>query len=216
MCIYKLLSVIDSNLLFSNFFFITFILYPILSILTLLAHQALLTSLLGIIGNINSYNIVLNLTQLFSISTGIREYLSNIIVKDIKGILLFRPRLLKLQVNNRKLSKDRKIYFNITTTLAIHILIIRIKGIRFYIVSLIIYLQDLLIGFLILKGCTSKIIQARPVPVINQQRLGFYIQQQGQDILKNRLKKAVNRRSKRHNKKIIKIKKILMEYQVKV
>ena len=55
MCIYKLLSIINSNLLFSNLFLITLILYPILSILTLLAHQALLASLLGIIGNVNSY-----------------------------------------------------------------------------------------------------------------------------------------------------------------
>ena len=93
---YKLLPIINSDLLFSNFFFIIFILYPILSILTLLTHQALLTSLLGIIGSVDGCNIVLNLTQLFSISTGMRECLSNIVVKDIKGILLFRLRLLKL------------------------------------------------------------------------------------------------------------------------
>ena len=55
----------------------------------------LLASLLGIIGNINSYNIVLNSTQLFSISTRIKECLNNIIVKDIKGTPLLRPRLLK-------------------------------------------------------------------------------------------------------------------------
>ena len=100
MCIYKLLPIVDGDLFFSNFlfndFFIIFILYPILSILTLLAHQALLASLLGIIGNVNSYNIVLNLTQLFSISAGIRECLSNIVIKDIKGTLLLRLRLLKL------------------------------------------------------------------------------------------------------------------------
>ena len=90
MCIYKLLPIINSN-----FLFIIFILYPIFSILTLLTYQALLAGLLGIIGNINSYNIVLNLTQLFSISAKIRECLSNIVVKDIKGILLLRPRLLK-------------------------------------------------------------------------------------------------------------------------
>ena len=105
MCIHKLLPVVDSDFLFSDLllsdfffsdFFIIFILYPIFSILTLLAHQALLANLLGIIDNVNSYNIVLNSTQLFNISTGMREYLNNIVVKNIKGILLFRPRLLKL------------------------------------------------------------------------------------------------------------------------
>ena len=69
-----------------------------------------------------------------------RECPSNIIVKDIKGTPPLRLRLLKLQVNNRKLSKDRKTYFNITATLTTHILITRTKGIRFYIISLIICL----------------------------------------------------------------------------
>ena len=46
-------------------------------------------------GSVNGCNIVLNLTKLFSINTGIRESLGNIVVKDIKGILLLRPRLLK-------------------------------------------------------------------------------------------------------------------------
>ena len=50
---HKLLPVVNSNLLFNNLFFsdllITPILYFILSILTLLVHQALLASLLGII-----------------------------------------------------------------------------------------------------------------------------------------------------------------------
>ena len=87
---------VDSNFLFSNFLFITPILYPILNILTLLIYQALLTSLLGIIGNVNSYNIILNSTQLFSISAGMRECPSNIVVKDIKGMPLLRLRLLKL------------------------------------------------------------------------------------------------------------------------
>ena len=96
MCIHELLPIINSDLFFSNFLFITPILYPIFSILTLLTHQALLASLLGIIGNINSYSIVLNLTQLFSISTEIRECPGNIVVKDIKGTPLLRPRLLKL------------------------------------------------------------------------------------------------------------------------
>ena len=102
---HKLLPVINndfffSNFLFSNFFFsnffITLILYFIFNILTLLTHQALLASLLRIIGNINSYSIVLNLTQLFSISTKMRECLGNIVVKDIKGTLPLRPRLIKL------------------------------------------------------------------------------------------------------------------------
>ena len=59
-------------------------------------HQALLASLLGIIGNINSYSIVLNSTQSFSISARMRECLGNIIVKDIEGTPPLRPRLLKL------------------------------------------------------------------------------------------------------------------------
>ena len=100
MCIYKLLPIVNSNFFFNNFFFsdffITPILYFIFSILTLLAHQALLTSLLGIISNIDGYSIVLNLTQSFSISIRIRECPGNIVVKNIKGTLLFRPRLLKL------------------------------------------------------------------------------------------------------------------------
>ena len=91
MCIYKLLFIVDSDLLF-----ITFILYPIFSILTLLIHQILLTSLLRIIASIDSYSIVLNSTQLFSISTGIKECLGNIIVKDIKSTPLLRPRLIRL------------------------------------------------------------------------------------------------------------------------
>ena len=63
----------------------------------------LLASLLGIIGGIDSYSIILNLTQLFSISTRIRERLGNIIVKNIKGTPLLRPRLLeslKLVIEN--------------------------------------------------------------------------------------------------------------------
>ena len=49
-------------MVYSNFFFIIPIFYSIFSILTLLLHQALLASLLGIIGSINGYNIILNLT----------------------------------------------------------------------------------------------------------------------------------------------------------
>ena len=77
---------------------------------------------------------------MFSISTGMRECPSNIVVKDIKGTPLLRPRLLKLQVSNKKLFKDRKTYFNITTTFTMYTPIIRTKSIRSYIVSLIIYL----------------------------------------------------------------------------
>ena len=116
MCIHKLLPIINSNL-----FLITSILYPILSILTLLVYPALLTNLLKIIGSINGYGMVLNLTQSFSINIRIREYLGNIVVKNIKGIPLFRPRLLKLQVSNRKLSKNKKVYLNITVAFSIYI-----------------------------------------------------------------------------------------------
>ena len=50
-------------------------------------------------GGIDGYGIVLNLTQTFSIGARIRESLGNIVVKDIKGLLLLRPRLLKLKVS---------------------------------------------------------------------------------------------------------------------
>ena len=110
MCIHELLPIINgdflfNNLLFSNLLlsdllfsdlFITPILYPIFSILTLLTHQALLAGLLRIIGNVDGYSIVLNSTQSFSISTRMRECLSNIIVKNIKSTLPLRLRLLKL------------------------------------------------------------------------------------------------------------------------
>ena len=69
----------------------------------------LLAGLLEIVGGINSYNIILNLTQLFSINTKIRECLSNIIVKDIKSILPFKPRLLKPKVSNKSLLKIEKL-----------------------------------------------------------------------------------------------------------
>ena len=99
--IHEFLFIVNSNFLFNNFlfsdfFFITFILYPIFNILTLLIYQALLAGLLEIIGNVDSYNIVLNSTQLFSISAGMRECPSNIVIKNIKGMPLLRPRLLKL------------------------------------------------------------------------------------------------------------------------
>src|SRR3984957_19880228 len=98
----KLLLIVDGNLLL-----ITPIPNPILSILTLLSHKALLASLLGIMGSVNSYSIVLNSTKLFSISA--RESLDNVVVKDIKGLLLLRPRLLKLKVSNRNLLRIEKL-----------------------------------------------------------------------------------------------------------
>ena len=65
--------------------------------------------MLGVIGSVNSCSIVLNLTKSFSISTRMRESLGDIIVKDIKKLLLFRPRLLKLKVRNKNLLKIEKL-----------------------------------------------------------------------------------------------------------
>ena len=42
------------------------------------------------------------------ISIKMRERLNNIIVKDIKGILLLRPKLLKPKVSNKSLLKIKK------------------------------------------------------------------------------------------------------------
>ena len=69
----------------------------------------MLASLLEIIGSINSHGIVLNLTKLFSICARIRESLGNVVVKNIKGTSLLRPRLLKLKVSNRNLSRIEKL-----------------------------------------------------------------------------------------------------------
>ncbi len=119
----------------------------------------LLVSLLRVIGGIDSYSIILNLTQSLRISARVRESLGNIVIKDIKGMPLLRPRLLKsLKAYNRKLSKNRKTYLNITVTLRAHVLVIKTKGIRLYIVGLIARLKDLLIRFLILRGYTGKVI----------------------------------------------------------
>jgi len=104
MRIRELLPIVDSNLLF-----ITLIPYPILSILTLLLHQALLAGLLGIIGSIDSRGIVSNSAKLFSIYTKIRESLGDIVVKDIKETSPLRPRLLKLKVSNRNLLRIEKL-----------------------------------------------------------------------------------------------------------
>ncbi len=119
----------------------------------------LLVSLLKVIGGIDSYGVILNLTQLLRISAGVRESLGDIVVKDIKGMPLFRPRLLKsLKACNGKLPKNRKIYFNITATLKAHILVIRTEGVRLYIVGLIICLKDLLVRFLIFRGYIGKVV----------------------------------------------------------
>ena len=63
--------------------------------------------MLGIIGSVDGYSIVLNLTKLFSIN--IRESLGDIVVKDIKGSSPLRPRLLKLKVSNGNLLKIEKL-----------------------------------------------------------------------------------------------------------
>jgi len=74
---------------------------------------------------------------LFSLSVKIKKSLGDIVVKDIKSILLFRFRLLKkLKFSNRKLSKDRKTYFNIITIFNIYTPIVKTEGIRFYIEGL--------------------------------------------------------------------------------
>src|SRR3984957_7257389 len=88
---------------------ITSIPYLILNILILLLYKALLASLLEIIGSINGHGIVSNLTKLFNIYAKIRESLGDIVVKDIKGTILLRPRLLKLKVSNRNLLRIEKL-----------------------------------------------------------------------------------------------------------
>jgi len=100
----ELLLIVDSNLLL-----ITLIPYSILSVLTLLLHKALLAGLLGIIGSVDSYGIVSNSTKSFSVYARIRESPGNIVVKDIKGTLLLRPRLLKLKVSNKNLLRIEKL-----------------------------------------------------------------------------------------------------------
>ena len=73
----------------------------------MLLYKALLASLLEIIGSIDGRGIVLNLTKLFSIGAG--ESLGNVVVKDIKELLLLRPRLLKLKVSNGNLLRIEKL-----------------------------------------------------------------------------------------------------------
>jgi hypothetical protein len=68
----------------------------------------LLVSLLRIVSNVNGYNIIINSTQSFRVSTRIGP--GNIVVKDIKGTPLFRPRLLKsLKACNRNYLKIGKL-----------------------------------------------------------------------------------------------------------
>ena len=100
----ELLFMVDGNL-----FLITPIPNFIFSVLTLLLYKALLASLLKIIGSVNSRGIVLNLTKLFSIYARIRESLGDIVVKNIKGTSLLRPRLLKLKVSNGNLLRIEKL-----------------------------------------------------------------------------------------------------------
>jgi len=100
----------------------------------------LLASLLRIIGGVDGCGIILNATKIFSISAGIRQSPGNIVVKDIKGLSLLRPRLLKLKVSNRNLLRIEKTYLNATAALSIYALIIRTKGIRSNVVRLIISL----------------------------------------------------------------------------
>ena len=63
-----------------------------------------------------------------------------------------------LEAYDRKLSKKRITHLNVTTTLRVYILIIRTKGVRPYIVGLIIRLKDLLIRLLILRGHIGKVV----------------------------------------------------------
>ena len=65
----------------------------------------LLVGLLGIVGYINGHNIIINPTQLVWISA--KKGLSNVIIKDIKRMLLLRLRLLKSLKAVMELSKDK-------------------------------------------------------------------------------------------------------------
>ena len=78
-----------------DLFLIIPILYPILSIPTLLSHQALLAGLLGIVSGIDSCSIISNSTQSLSISTRIRKRPGDVVVKDIESTPPLRPGLLE-------------------------------------------------------------------------------------------------------------------------
>jgi len=60
-------------------------------------------------GSIDGRSIVLNSAKLFSIYARIRKSLGDIVVKDIKGMSLLRPRLLKLKVSNGNLLRIEKL-----------------------------------------------------------------------------------------------------------
>jgi len=126
----ELLFVVRGNLLL-----IIPILYPILSILTLLLYQALLAGLLGIVSGIDGYGIILNSTQSLSISTRMRKRPGDIVVKDIESTPPLRPGLLEsLKLIIENYPWDRKTHLNITAALSMHATIIRTKGIRPYVV----------------------------------------------------------------------------------
>jgi len=65
--------------------------------------------LLRIIGSVDGRGIVLNSAKLFSICARIRESPDDVVVKDIKGTSLLRPRLLKLKVSNGNLLRIEKL-----------------------------------------------------------------------------------------------------------
>jgi len=46
---------------------------------------------------------------MFNINAGMKKSLGNTVVKDIKGTPLFRPRLLKLKINNGNLLRIKKL-----------------------------------------------------------------------------------------------------------
>ena len=60
-------------------------------------------------GGIDGYSIVSNLTKTFSIGAGMRQSPGDVVVKNIKGSLLLRPRLLKLKVSNGNLLRIEKL-----------------------------------------------------------------------------------------------------------
>ena len=205
----ELLLVVRGNLLL-----IIPILHPILSIPTLLSHQALLAGLLGIVGGIDGRGIISNSTQSLSIGTGMRKRPGDVVVEDIESTPPLRPGLLESSKSvMENYPWDRKTHLDATAALGTHATITRTEGIRPYAVCLVAGLQDPLIRFLVFRGCAGKVIQAGPAPVAGQWRLGFHMQRQGQDTLRNLLRRAVGRGTKRHIELLMKKKKILMIYR---
>ena len=205
----ELLLVVYGDLLF-----IVPILHPIFGIPALLAHQTLLAGLLGIVRGVDGCGIVSNSTQSFSIGAGMRERPGDVIVKDIEGTPPLRPGLLESSKSvMENYPWDRKTHLDATTALGTHATITRTEGIGPHAVCLVAGLQDPLIRFLVFRGCAGKVIQAGPAPVAGQRGLGFHMQRQGQNTLRNRLRRAVSRRTKRHIELMTKKKKILMKYR---